>query len=271
MIPFSVALRRLRLEAGWSLRQLADQVGVSAPYLSRVENGHDRAPTADRLVAIAAALGVPPRVLLELAAQSGTAVTDYVAREPLAGALFLEIAERGLGATELARVAELVRREFPRDGRVRPAAPERPLADALDVTRVALDVTASELDDVLALAAARLSTAARADGRALLDGLRAAVRATDPSVGNGALIVTASARAKAPVAFLATLARPLPVATVDGAAATLVLVLLVRAAARRDLTLLANAVRLAHRGLAAALATAKTPEVALTTLTRLDL
>ena len=56
---FGAALRLLRVDAGISLRGLAEEVGVSSAYLSRVENGHDAPPTADRLVALAEAIGIP--------------------------------------------------------------------------------------------------------------------------------------------------------------------------------------------------------------------
>ncbi len=35
----SKSLKRLRLEHGWTLRQLADRVGVSAAALNRIERG----------------------------------------------------------------------------------------------------------------------------------------------------------------------------------------------------------------------------------------
>ena len=53
---FGAALRLLRVDAGVTLRALAERVGVSSAYLSRVENGHDAVPTPDRLADIAAAL-----------------------------------------------------------------------------------------------------------------------------------------------------------------------------------------------------------------------
>ena len=44
-LNLGATLRLLRVEAGLSLRELAARVGVSTAYLSRVENGHDAAPT----------------------------------------------------------------------------------------------------------------------------------------------------------------------------------------------------------------------------------
>lgn len=49
LAQFGAALRLLRVEAGLSLRALAQRIGVSSAYLSRVEHGHDAIPTPDRL------------------------------------------------------------------------------------------------------------------------------------------------------------------------------------------------------------------------------
>ena len=56
-------IRRLRLEAGWTVRDLAAKAGVSAGYLSRVENGRAR-PNAHWVAAVAAVYDVPTTVLL---------------------------------------------------------------------------------------------------------------------------------------------------------------------------------------------------------------
>ncbi len=72
---FGSVLRLLRVDAGSTLRGLAATVGVSSAYLSRVENGHDPAPTPDRLVAIAHAIGVSPQLLVELAERRSAATS----------------------------------------------------------------------------------------------------------------------------------------------------------------------------------------------------
>lgn len=51
------ALRRLRLEQGRSLRELARAAGVSLAYLSEVERGR-KEPSSEVLRAICAALGI---------------------------------------------------------------------------------------------------------------------------------------------------------------------------------------------------------------------
>jgi transcriptional regulator with XRE-family HTH domain len=57
---------RVRLErerAGLSQREVADQVGVTGPTISALENGH-RGPSIEVLCRLAAALEVSPGVLL---------------------------------------------------------------------------------------------------------------------------------------------------------------------------------------------------------------
>ena len=110
---FGVTLRVLRHAAGFSLRGMAERIGVSSAYLSRVENGHDPAPTSERLIAIAEVLGLPHALLIELARQTGPAIDGYLMRVPAASALLLGIARRGLGEAEIAQVEAFIDQEFP--------------------------------------------------------------------------------------------------------------------------------------------------------------
>src|SRR6185503_8511135 len=96
LMHFGATLRLLRVDAGISLRGLAERIGVSSAYLSRVENGHDAPPTPDRLVALAKELGVAPASLVGLTDRPSPTVSEYVARVPAASALFFEIARRDL-------------------------------------------------------------------------------------------------------------------------------------------------------------------------------
>lgn len=50
------AIRKQRLELGWTQRVLAEKVGVSAPFLSEIEGGR-KTPSYSTLVALAEALG----------------------------------------------------------------------------------------------------------------------------------------------------------------------------------------------------------------------
>jgi transcriptional regulator with XRE-family HTH domain len=79
-------IRDLRQNAKISLRQLAEQAGVSNPYLSQIENGL-RKPSAEVLAQLASALRVSTPVmylragLLELADGHGS-VVDAIAGDP---------------------------------------------------------------------------------------------------------------------------------------------------------------------------------------------
>src|SRR5712691_8480530 len=63
--PFGVELRRRRVAAGWSLRQLAERIHYSKSYLSKVENG-SKPPAVDLARRCDAALNAGGR-LAELA------------------------------------------------------------------------------------------------------------------------------------------------------------------------------------------------------------
>lgn len=81
---------RVRLErqrAGLSQRQLADQIGVTGPTISALENGH-RGPSIEALCRLAAVLNVAPGVLLptleelnQLFSASASAIVNRVIRE----------------------------------------------------------------------------------------------------------------------------------------------------------------------------------------------
>lgn len=267
-MSFGFVLKRLRLEANLSLRDLAASIGVSAPYLSRVEHGHDGAPTPDRLVDIARALGVPPLVLVELADQSGAAVAGYVARLPMAGALFLEIAQRDLGPAELARLRSILDREFPRQ---RPSHPrERRLVDVLDPRRVVLALECDDLSDLLGVAATRLSEPAGVTARELARRLVARAGEVPSDLGHGVMVVRAPVRCTSAVAALVTLVRPLGDSAPDRAPITVGIIMLDPSRGRAHLELLARIARLARRGLAEALRGVTDAERALAKLAALD-
>src|SRR5690349_8187278 len=137
----------LRIDAGVGLGELAERIGVSTAYLSRVEHGHDPVPTPDRIVAIARALQLPPLVLLEIAQGAGAALASYLERVPEASTLFLEMASRDLGAADIARIKAYMDRSLPaRDARERPAR----LGELVTADRVLLRVVCHDLEDLVA-------------------------------------------------------------------------------------------------------------------------
>lgn len=81
---FGAALRLLRTSSGWGLRALSRELGVSAAYLSRVEAGLEPPPSAERLVEIAAAIGVSPDTLGELAGRVAPDLIAFLHDRPMA-------------------------------------------------------------------------------------------------------------------------------------------------------------------------------------------
>jgi|GEM_PF-6024732 len=69
---FAQALRTARKEAGLSQAALADKAGLTAPYISLIESGRRRPPTAPLIERLAKALGVKPEALADLAALERT-------------------------------------------------------------------------------------------------------------------------------------------------------------------------------------------------------
>lgn len=256
---FGAALRLLRVDAGTSLRELAAAVGVSSAYLSRVENGHDSAPTADRLIAIAGALGVPSSLLVELAERVEPAVASYLAEVPAANHLFLEIARRRLSSAQIARLLAFCDAEFP-DPHAAVLSDGPAIHTLLTPERVLLRVRCSALDDVLDLAASRLASAYPGTTAALLAAaLRAREAAASTALGGGLALPHTAFPGGPPTACLVTFGTPLA-AGPDGEPIRVALVL--AGVGDRSLTLLPRAALLARGNMGEALSAASTPEEA---------
>jgi PTS system nitrogen regulatory IIA component len=262
---FGSTLRLLRVDAGLSLRELGARIGVSSAYLSRVENGHDPPPTPDRLIAIADALGLPRPVLVELARQAGPAVSGYLERVPEAGALFLEIAWRDLPARQIARIKAFVESEFP----VQQAQKTGPrLAELLVPSRIVLDLSCSDLEDLVTVAAARLGR--RFDPRRVLLGVLEREREAPTALGGGFVAPHAVIEGAEDAAVLLTLARPLRLETPDNrpVRAAVLVVGGESAAAHREI--LARVARLARYDIADELCAARTREQARSIVQRIE-
>ncbi len=79
---FGEKLKSIRIEKGVSLRNLADKLGVSAPYLSDVERGQRKPLSGEHIDKIADVLGLTPeerQSLFDAAAETrGDAVASDV-------------------------------------------------------------------------------------------------------------------------------------------------------------------------------------------------
>jgi PTS system nitrogen regulatory IIA component len=250
---FGATLRLLRIDAGLSLRDLASRIGVSSAYLSRVENGHDAAPTPDRLVAIADALELPRPLLVELARQTGPAVAGYVERVPEAAALLLEIARRNFSASEIARVKAFIDSELPERTLRRDATR---LVDLLPAGRIVMRLTCSDIDDIVSIAAARLG---HREPRTVVERLLAREHEAPTTLGGGFVAPHALIPNARDAAVLLTLARPVPLHTPDGKPVTVAVVVVTGSSAKLQLEMTARIARLASCDLAEELCKARTP------------
>lgn len=262
-LQFGATLRLLRTDAGMSLRALAHRIGVSGAYLSRVENGHDAIPTPDRLVEIARVLGLSPATLLELANRVEPFVAGYLERVPTAGALFTEIARRGLTPAQVARIRWFVDSEFPA------AAPHGELgapslSSLLAPERVILRLSCTDVEDVIDIGAARLASPGGEVSAPVLARLIAEREAeSSTAIGGGVAVPHAVVRDAAPRAALVTLARPLDTPTPDGVPLRVFLLLVLGSGSAFHLAVLAKAARLAASGMGETLAKARSAEQAL--------
>jgi len=112
---FGERLRQLREERkrsnpDFSLRKFAQEAGISATFLSKIERGEFDPPRADKIIRMAELLDVDPDELLALAEKVDPSLNDIIREQPVALADFLRTA-RGLSAEELMKITAKVRRE----------------------------------------------------------------------------------------------------------------------------------------------------------------
>jgi PTS system nitrogen regulatory IIA component len=170
-MSFGATLRLLRTNAGFTLRDLAERVGVSNAYLSRVENEHDAPPTPDRLAALAEVLGLPSTTLIELADRIAPFASDYLEKNTEARELMLEILRRRPSRMALARIRAFVERELPLPEDQEQAGP----TGLFSSDRMVLGLACHELEDAIDVAATRLASGPKV--RYLVRAIRARERA----------------------------------------------------------------------------------------------
>ncbi|MBB3205100.1 transcriptional regulator with XRE-family HTH domain [Rhodopirellula rubra] len=79
---FGAVLREKRMAKKITLRKFAEMIGVSATYLSQVEQDHFAPPTADRVTKIAELLGEDPDEWIRLADRVPDDVDVMVRQHP---------------------------------------------------------------------------------------------------------------------------------------------------------------------------------------------
>lgn len=238
---FGASLRLLRLQSGWSLRDLSASVGVSPAYLSRVEHGHDAPPTPDRLHAIAHALGVSGELLAALAGRPRAEATEA---SLAADALHREVLRRRLTPAQVGRVLEFIERSFPTSRAARPGT----VTPLLATTRIVRGARAATVEDAVDLAAMRMAPPGAAAG------IAEALRRPGPAafaVGSGLLLPHTS---EGPVsAGLVLLGSPITAPTPDDQPVRAVLALTGVPPGAAGLSLLGHATQLADTTLLTAL------------------
>ncbi len=258
---FGATLRLLRNDAGVSLRQLAEHVGVSSAYLSRVENGHDAPPTADRLLEIARVLRVSPELLFDLSGKVSPTVARYLERVPGANALFLEIARRNLSGAQVARLRALVDREFPLTATG--AHDEPPIDRLLTPERIVLGLRCTSFADAVELASTRLALATNARASDLSREMLRREETASTLVGAGLALPHALREKSSAAAALVTFAKPLDAAAPDGAPLEVVLAFVASPRGGRSQRLLLSLAAVARPELVGPLRRSRTPTEAL--------
>ncbi|MBF0418160.1 MAG: helix-turn-helix transcriptional regulator [Magnetococcales bacterium] len=108
-------------DPSFSLRQFAQAAGISATFVSKIENGEFDPPAVDKIKRMAVLLEVDPDELLALAGKVDPELPEIIREQPKAMADFLRTArDLNLGANEITALTRLIR-EY---GTKKP--PERP-------------------------------------------------------------------------------------------------------------------------------------------------
>lgn len=94
----------------FSLRRFALAVGISATFMSKVENGEFDPPAVDKIKRMATLLEVDPDELLALAGKVDPDLPEIIREQPKAMADFLRTArELGLGSGEINALTSMIR------------------------------------------------------------------------------------------------------------------------------------------------------------------
>jgi transcriptional regulator with XRE-family HTH domain len=104
--PLGETIYHARMAQGLSLRAAAKSLGITASYLSDIENER-RIPAEEVLERIGLRLNVSVDELMALAGRFGEEADRYLKQRPLAVRLLRTIAERRLSDAELRRLLSL--------------------------------------------------------------------------------------------------------------------------------------------------------------------
>lgn len=102
---FGDRLKRIRSSRGLGLRGTANLVGVSATYLSRVENNLE-APTEEKIQKIAEVLGDSFDELMQLAGKVPTDIAEVITADSGMPAFLRRAREENLSAEKLQQILD---------------------------------------------------------------------------------------------------------------------------------------------------------------------
>lgn len=104
---FGSTLKRLRLDAGIGLRELAKMIGKSPSYLSEIESNRVSPPSAEMILDIAEALGGHKNELLAAASKMDPQLTEYVTHQPEAADFLRKAREYGFDREDWQKLEQL--------------------------------------------------------------------------------------------------------------------------------------------------------------------
>ncbi len=105
---FGERLRKLRLEAGLGLRELAAAVQISPGYLSDIEQGNVGPPKTQVILSIARALRIDKRILLSSAGKLDPDLTSYITEKPGAADFLRMARDKGFDDEDWERLGKMV-------------------------------------------------------------------------------------------------------------------------------------------------------------------
>lgn len=105
-------LKRFRSSRGLGLRSTANQVGVSATYLSRIENNMEMSPpTEDKIKKLAEVLGDNFDELMQLAGRVPSDVANVIKADSGMPAFLRRAREENMSSDDLLKMLEKLKRE----------------------------------------------------------------------------------------------------------------------------------------------------------------
>ncbi len=100
-------IKRLRKERGLGLRETAAKVGISATFLSRVENNAEKAAPGEEVIRkLATVLGVEFDTLMQLAGRVAHDVVDVIKSDAGMPAFLRRARDEGISSEELMKLLD---------------------------------------------------------------------------------------------------------------------------------------------------------------------